>query len=45
VPCQPKPKRFNLTKAGLPFPVPDLVQRNFTAERPGEKLVGDITYR
>jgi putative transposase len=44
VPCQPKPKRFNLTKAGLPFPVPDLVQRNFTAERPGEKLVGDITY-
>jgi transposase InsO family protein len=44
VPCQPKPKRFNLTKAGLPFPVPDLVQRDFTAERPGEKLVGDITY-
>jgi transposase InsO family protein len=44
VPCQPKPKRFSLTKAGLPFPVPDLVGRDFTAERPGEKLVGDITY-
>ncbi|WP_435616450.1 IS3 family transposase, partial [Streptomyces sp. 1222.5] len=24
--------------------VPDLVGRNFTAEAPGEKLVGDITY-
>ena len=44
VPCQPKPKRFSLTKAGLPFPVPDLIGRNFTAEKPGEKMVGDITY-
>jgi len=44
VPCQPKPKRFSLTKAGLPFPVPDLVGRNFTADKPGEKMVGDITY-
>lgn len=44
VSCQPKPKRFSLTKAGLPFPVPDLVGRDFTAEAPGEKLVGDITY-
>ncbi|MDJ0341208.1 IS3 family transposase [Streptomyces sp. H10-C2] len=44
VPCQPKPKRFSLTKVGLPFPVPDLVARNFTADRPGEKMVGDITY-
>jgi transposase InsO family protein len=24
--------------------VPDLVGRNFTADAPGEKLVGDITY-
>ncbi len=44
VPCQPKPKRFSLTKAGMPFPVPDLVGRDFSAARPGEKLVGDITY-
>lgn len=44
VTCQPKPKRISLTKAGLPFPVPDLIGRNFTAENPGEKMVGDITY-
>ena len=25
--------------------VPDLVARDFTAERPGEKLVGDVTYK
>ncbi|MDQ1005683.1 transposase InsO family protein [Streptomyces sp. V4I23] len=42
-PCQPKPKRFGLTQ-GTPGPVPDLVGRDFTADTPGEKLVGDITY-
>ncbi len=42
-PCQPKPKRFGLTQ-GIPGPVPDLVGRNFTADAPGKKLVGDITY-
>jgi putative transposase len=42
-PCQPQPKRFNLTKAAA-GKVPDLVGRNFTADAPGEKLVGDITY-
>jgi transposase InsO family protein len=42
-PCQPKPKRFGLTK-GTAGPVPDLVGRDFTANAPGEKLVGDITY-
>jgi putative transposase len=41
--CQPKPKRVGLTRHA-PGPVPDLVGRNFTAEAPGEKLVGDITY-
>ncbi|WP_371666452.1 IS3 family transposase [Streptomyces sp. NBC_00289] len=41
--CQPQPKRFNLTKAAA-GQVPDLVGRNFTADAPGEKLVGDITY-
>jgi putative transposase len=43
VPCQPRPKRWSLTQAA-PGPVPDLVRRDFTAEAPGEKLVGDITY-
>lgn len=43
VPCQPRPKRWSLTQAAA-GPVPDLVGRNFTAEAPGEKLVGDITY-
>jgi len=43
VPCQPRPKRWSLTQAA-PGLVPDLVGRNFTAEKPGEKLVGDITY-
>jgi len=42
-PCQPKPKRFGLTK-GTTSPVPDLVGRDFTANTPGEKRVGDITY-
>ncbi|UIX30762.1 IS3 family transposase [Streptomyces sp. GQFP] len=42
-PCQPQPKRFSLTKAAA-GQVPDLVGRNFTADAPGEKLVGDITY-
>jgi len=43
VPCQPRPKRWSLTQAA-PGPAPDLVGRDFTAEAPGEKLVGDITY-
>ncbi|KPH99358.1 Integrase catalytic region [Actinobacteria bacterium OV450] len=43
VPCQPKPKRHSLTQAAA-GDVPDLVCRNFTADAPGEKLVGDITY-
>ncbi len=43
VPCQPRPKRRSLTQAA-PGPVSDLVGRDFTAEAPGEKLVGDITY-
>jgi putative transposase len=42
-PCQPLPKRFGLTQAAA-SQVPDLVGRNFTADAPGEKLVGDITY-
>jgi transposase InsO family protein len=43
VPCQPKPKRRSLTQAAAGA-LPDLVGRDFTAQAPGEKLVGDITY-
>ncbi|WP_093852551.1 IS3 family transposase [Streptomyces pini] len=43
VPCQPRPKRWALTRTA-PGPVPNLVGRDFTADAPGEKLVGDITY-
>ncbi|MFG2639324.1 IS3 family transposase [Streptomyces sp. NPDC048362] len=43
MPCQPKPKPVSLTRAAA-GDVPDLVGRNFTADAPGEKLVGDITY-
>jgi transposase InsO family protein len=42
--CQPRPRRLGLTEAGADTTVPDLVQRDFTAETPGTKLVGDITY-
>jgi putative transposase len=45
VPCQPRPWRLSLTeKDGQAGPIPDLVRRDFTADRPGEKMVGDITY-
>ena len=44
-PCQPKPWRFSLTEQdGQAGAIPDLVNRDFTASRPGEKMVGDITY-
>ena len=44
-PCQPRPWRRSLTEQdGQAGPIPDLVNRDFTAERPGQKMVGDITY-
>ena len=44
-PCQPKPWRHSLTEQdGQAGPIPDLVSRDFTAGKPGEKMVGDITY-
>jgi putative transposase len=44
-PCQPRPWRHSLTEQdGQAGPIPDLVHRDFSAERPGEKMVGDITY-
>jgi putative transposase len=44
VPCQPRPWRASLTEQGPAGPIPDLVNRDFTAGKPGEKMVGDITY-
>ena len=44
-PCQPRPWRHSLTDADdEPAKIPDLVQRDFTADAPGRKMVGDITY-
>jgi putative transposase len=44
-PCQPKPWRFSLTEGdGQEHGIPDLVNRDFAADTPGEKMVGDITY-
>jgi putative transposase len=43
-PCQPRPWRPTTTQPGDTGTVPDLVGRDFTADRPGTKLVGDITY-
>lgn len=45
VPCQPRPWRASLTEQdGTAGPIPDPVRRDFTADAPGQKLVGDITY-
>jgi putative transposase len=45
VACQPRPWRHSLTDADPTAAyIPDLVNRNFTADRPGIKMVGDITY-
>jgi len=44
VPCQPRPFRPTTTTPGDAAAVPDLVRRDFTADAPGTKLVGDITY-
>ena len=45
VPCQPRPWRPTTTRPGAGAEIiPDLVGRDFTADVPGTKLVGDITY-
>ena len=44
VACQPRPWRPSTTQQGHPGPIPDLVNRDFTADAPGRKMVGDITY-
>jgi transposase InsO family protein len=44
-PCQPRPWRVSLTEGdGQEHHIPDLVNRDFTAAAPGQKMVGDITY-
>jgi len=44
VACQPRPWRPPTTQQGAAGPIPDLVNRDFGAAAPGEKMVGDITY-
>jgi transposase InsO family protein len=44
VACQPRPWRPTTTIAGDAATTPDLLLRDFTADVPGMKLVGDITY-
>jgi len=45
VPCQPRPFRVTTqSDAQAAANMPDLVKRDFTADRPGVKFVGDITY-
>ena len=44
-PCQPRPWRFNLTEQDdREHRIPDLLEQDFTADAPGKKLIGDITY-
>ncbi len=43
--CQPRPFRVTTeADAEAAAGMPDLVGRDFTADRPGIKFVGDITY-
>jgi putative transposase len=44
VACQPRPWRPSTTQQGPAGPIPDLVNRDFSAGTPGAKIVGDITY-
>jgi putative transposase len=45
VACQPRRSRKGTTRqAAKHADIPDLVNRDFTADTPGKKLVGDITY-
>jgi putative transposase len=44
VACQPRPWRPSTTTQGAAGPIPDLVNRDFSAAAPGGKMVGDITY-
>lgn len=43
-PCQPRPYKTTTVRGDDDPDTPDLLKRDFTAEYPGTKLVGDITY-
>ena len=43
-PCQPRPYRTTTIRGGEEPAGADLIGRDFDADRPGTKLVGDITY-
>lgn len=44
VACQPRPYKTTTVAGDTDPATPDLVRRRFTADAPGTKLVGDITY-
>ena len=44
VACQPRPFRSTTDADVEALSIPDLVKRDFTADRPGVKFVGDITF-
>jgi putative transposase len=44
VACQPRPWRTTTMRGEEQTTTPDLVGQDFTADAPGQKLVGDITY-
>jgi putative transposase len=41
---QPRAYKRTTLPGDAPRPAPDLIDRDFTAEQPGQRLVGDITY-
>ena len=41
---QPRAYKRTTVPGDAPVPAPDLLERDFTAEQPGQRLVGDITY-
>ena len=42
--CQPRAYKRTTVPGQQPIESPDLIERNFTADAPGQRLVGDITY-
>lgn len=42
--CQPRAYKVTTINGGQAWRRPDLIEREFTAKTPGERLVGDITY-
>src|SRR5262245_29447373 len=42
--CQPRAYKRTTVPREQPVASPDLIGRDFTAEQPGQRLVGDITY-